>query len=138
MSGFRRTVPSRYARYVFGELLIGGRLRASAASTTLNDVDPFTGNTLVQIPQTDVADIDAAFETASRAQRDWAATMVPTASAQTRCDNAAKVPGCGVHSIASVANFVSIDTDMPVRRRVLNVHSGKSTGDSERPPAVRA
>lgn len=62
------------ARYGFGALLIGGKWRSGAAGTTFRDVNPFTGETLLEVGEASVADIDAAFITAAAAQRDWAAT----------------------------------------------------------------
>ncbi|EPC4364442.1 aldehyde dehydrogenase family protein, partial [Pseudomonas aeruginosa] len=63
------------APYSFGDLLIDGRWRPGAAGTVLNDIDPYTGQTLIEVAQADVADIDAAFVAATRAQREWAATV---------------------------------------------------------------
>lgn len=61
--------------YSFGDLYIDGRWRAGSAGTVYKDLDPYTGRTLVELPQADVADVDAAFTGASRAQRDWAAAL---------------------------------------------------------------
>nr|WP_200908663.1 aldehyde dehydrogenase family protein [Caballeronia mineralivorans] len=69
------SVPSAPSHYVFGELLIDGRWRAGAAGTIFKDLDPYTGRTLVEVPQANVADIDAAYASAKRAQRHWANTL---------------------------------------------------------------
>lgn len=63
------------ARYQFADLLIGAEWRGGNAGTVYRDVDPFSGETLAEIGLADVADVDAAFEVARAAQKDWAATM---------------------------------------------------------------
>ncbi len=69
------------ARYEFGELLIGGKWRGGNAGTTYADVDPYTGQTLVEIGQADAGDVDLAFASAANAQRGWSET-VPSARAE--------------------------------------------------------
>jgi aldehyde dehydrogenase (NAD+) len=69
------SVPSAPSPYVFGELLIDGCWRAGAAGTIFKDLDPYTGRTLAEVPQANVADIDAAYASAKRAQRHWANTL---------------------------------------------------------------
>ncbi|WP_426231673.1 aldehyde dehydrogenase family protein [Pararhizobium sp. DWP3-4] len=63
------------APYNFGALLIDGRWRPGAAGTSFLDINPYTGDTLLEVAQADIADIDAAFASATRAQRDWAAAL---------------------------------------------------------------
>ena len=69
------SIPSAPSPYVFSGLLIDGRWRAGAAGTIFKDIDPYTGRTLVEVPQANVADIEAAYASAKRAQRHWANTM---------------------------------------------------------------
>lgn len=59
-------------RYGFGELLIGGQWCCGNAATSRTDVDPYTGEILVEIGQADIGDVDTAFRAAAAAQRDWA------------------------------------------------------------------
>ena len=68
-------------RYAFGDLFIGGAWRSGNEGTTYADIDPYTGETLVEIAQASVADVEAAFAAAAVAQRNWAATT-PSARAQ--------------------------------------------------------
>src|SRR5215469_16445035 len=67
--------------YAFGDLFIGGAWRSGNEGTTYADIDPYTGETLVEIAQASVADVEAAFAAAAVAQRNWAAT---TPSARTQ------------------------------------------------------
>lgn len=68
------TVPSdtKPTPYVFGDLFIGGEWRPGNAGTTFKDVDPFNGETLLEVAQADVSDVDAAFAAATAAQKGWA------------------------------------------------------------------
>lgn len=52
---------------------LGGTWRAGSAEDTRADVDPWTGDTLVEIRQATSDDLDEAFRVAAQAQRDWAA-----------------------------------------------------------------
>ncbi|MEM5299723.1 aldehyde dehydrogenase family protein [Burkholderia sp. JPY481] len=61
--------------YVFGELLIDGRWQAGSAGTLYKDVNPYTGETLLEVAEASVADVDAAYAAASRTQAAWAATL---------------------------------------------------------------
>jgi malonate-semialdehyde dehydrogenase (acetylating)/methylmalonate-semialdehyde dehydrogenase len=55
---------------------VGGRWVESAASETLDDVDPATGELLARVPLSTVADVDAAARAAREAQPGWAAVTV--------------------------------------------------------------
>jgi aldehyde dehydrogenase (NAD+) len=52
---------------------IGGVWREGREGSTLPDVDPFTGETLVEIIQADKTDLDEAYASAAEAQVSWAA-----------------------------------------------------------------
>ncbi|MFN8114270.1 MAG: CoA-acylating methylmalonate-semialdehyde dehydrogenase [Solirubrobacterales bacterium] len=55
---------------------IGGEWVTSAATETLDDVDPATGRVLARVPLSTAADVDAAASAARAAQPAWAATSV--------------------------------------------------------------
>jgi malonate-semialdehyde dehydrogenase (acetylating)/methylmalonate-semialdehyde dehydrogenase len=55
---------------------IGGEWVASAATETLDDVDPATGEVLARVPLSTAADVDAAASAARAAQPAWAAVSV--------------------------------------------------------------
>ena len=55
---------------------IGGEWVESAATETLDDVDPATGEVLARVPLSTEADVDAAARAARAAQPAWAATAV--------------------------------------------------------------
>jgi aldehyde dehydrogenase (NAD+) len=54
---------------------IGGIWRHGRGDGVIADRDPFTGEVLLEIPSASVADLDAAFAAAARAQPAWAAAM---------------------------------------------------------------
>ncbi|WP_144150311.1 aldehyde dehydrogenase family protein [Paraburkholderia sp. BCC1885] len=58
----------------FSDQYISGRWRAGKFGTALIDTDPYTSNTLVEIPNADASDLDEAYRAAAHAQRLWAAT----------------------------------------------------------------
>ncbi|MGY2680729.1 aldehyde dehydrogenase family protein [Pseudomonas sp. CHM02] len=58
----------------FNDQYISGRWRAGKLGTVLVDTDPYTGNTLVEIPDADASDLDEACRAAEHAQRLWATT----------------------------------------------------------------
>ncbi|WP_433868850.1 aldehyde dehydrogenase family protein [Saccharopolyspora sp. CA-218241] len=57
----------------FDRMPIGGEWVTGRAGSTATDVNPYTGETLVEIQHADAADVDAAYTAAASAQRDWAA-----------------------------------------------------------------
>lgn len=57
----------------FTSMPIGTRWRAGSSGEKRADTDPWTGETLTEIAQADAGDLDEAYDTASRAQREWAA-----------------------------------------------------------------
>jgi aldehyde dehydrogenase (NAD+) len=67
------TAPTPYDG--FDRMPIAGDWRAGGAGRTRADVDPFSGETLVEIPLADADDLDAAYRAAREAQRGWAAAM---------------------------------------------------------------
>ncbi|MBD8880855.1 aldehyde dehydrogenase family protein [Rhodanobacter sp. 7MK24] len=67
--------------YEFGNLFIGGVWRAGTAGSVYKDLDPYTGETLVEVPQASVEDVDEAFKSAARAQQAWAHTSPSERSA---------------------------------------------------------
>jgi aldehyde dehydrogenase (NAD+) len=52
---------------------IGGSWRAGRAGKTRTDSNPWSGDTLAEIPLASADDLDEAFAAAQRAQRAWAA-----------------------------------------------------------------
>ena len=63
--------PQRYEG--FGTMPLAGRWRPGRSGKVAKDTDPWSGETLAEIPMADVADLDEALIAAERAQRDWAA-----------------------------------------------------------------
>jgi aldehyde dehydrogenase (NAD+) len=59
----------------FDKMLIGGVWRAGRLDSTLVDRDPYTAETLVEIPLADARDVDDAYRAAAHAQHAWAATL---------------------------------------------------------------
>ncbi|OBG77096.1 MULTISPECIES: aldehyde dehydrogenase family protein [unclassified Mycobacterium] len=57
----------------FTSMPIGTRWRTGSSGEKRADTDPWTGETLTEIAQADAGDLDEAYDTASRAQREWAA-----------------------------------------------------------------
>jgi len=55
---------------------IGGEWVESAATETIDDIDPATGRILARVPLSTTADVDAAARAARAAQPDWAAVPV--------------------------------------------------------------
>jgi aldehyde dehydrogenase (NAD+) len=56
----------------FDAQYIKGAWRAGHGSRTLDDTDPYTGRMLTQIALADLADVDAAYQGAAKAQAAWA------------------------------------------------------------------
>ena len=67
------TAPPRYDG--FDTMPIAGTWRAGRAGKTATDTDPYTGETLTEIPLANADDLDEAYATARSAQRDWAARL---------------------------------------------------------------
>ena len=63
--------PQRYEG--FGTMPLAGRWRPGRSGKVAKDTDPWSGETLAEIPMADAADLDEALIAAERAQRDWAA-----------------------------------------------------------------
>jgi aldehyde dehydrogenase (NAD+) len=57
----------------FTTMPVGGQWRAGRSGKTGADNDPWSGQTLTEIPLASAEDLDEAFRAAQRAQRDWAA-----------------------------------------------------------------
>jgi len=57
-----------------GEILVGGVWRPGRSGKVAPDLDPYTGEVLLEMSLADHSDIDEAYQTAARAQRGWAAT----------------------------------------------------------------
>jgi aldehyde dehydrogenase (NAD+) len=57
----------------FTTMPIAGEWRAGRAGKTSADTDPWSGQTLTEIPLASAEDLDVAFRGAAAAQRDWAA-----------------------------------------------------------------
>jgi aldehyde dehydrogenase (NAD+) len=57
----------------FRTMPLAGRWRPGRSGKVATDTDPWSGETLAEIPMADAADVDEALITAERAQRDWAA-----------------------------------------------------------------
>jgi len=65
-----RKAPSPYTDY--GSQFIGGEWRTGRSSHSVKDLDPFTGETLLEMPGASVADVDEAYAAALAAQPAWA------------------------------------------------------------------
>jgi aldehyde dehydrogenase (NAD+) len=61
--------PARYDR--FDQMPIAGQWRAGSSQKSRTDVDPYTGETLVEIRQAGPEDVDAAFDAAREAAASW-------------------------------------------------------------------
>jgi aldehyde dehydrogenase (NAD+) len=57
-----------------GEILVGGVWRPGRSGDVAPDLDPYTGEVLLEMSLADHRDVDEAYQAAARAQRDWAAT----------------------------------------------------------------
>jgi aldehyde dehydrogenase (NAD+) len=73
----------------FDTMPLGGSWRPGRAGDVRPDVDPWSGETLVEIPQADRSDLDDAFAAAREAQPAWAAA--PPAARRTVMQKAAGV-----------------------------------------------
>lgn len=60
----------------FDDMPIGGRWRGGRGRTANRDVNPWTGETLIEIPQASVDDVNDAYAAAATAQRAWG-SMLP-------------------------------------------------------------
>ena len=60
----------------FNGQFINGRWRPGGSGRTLRDRDPYTGDTLAEIAMADNSDLNESYESAHRAQPQWA-TMLP-------------------------------------------------------------
>jgi aldehyde dehydrogenase (NAD+) len=63
--------PPRYEG--FETMPLSGRWRPGRSGKVVKDSDPWSGQTLAEIPMADAADLDEALIAAERSQRDWAA-----------------------------------------------------------------
>lgn len=65
--------PSPYTG--FDRLLIGGAWRPGRGQSTFKDHNPYTGEIILEIPEGDRGDLDAAYTSAAKAHPDWAAAL---------------------------------------------------------------
>ncbi|NQD94336.1 aldehyde dehydrogenase family protein, partial [Pseudomonas sp. CrR25] len=65
--------PSRYDN--FGHQFIGGEWREGRSASTVIDLDPYSGKTLLEMRGASVADVDDAYTAAVAAQPAWAALL---------------------------------------------------------------
>jgi aldehyde dehydrogenase (NAD+) len=65
------TAPRRYEG--FGTMPLSGRWRPGRSGKVVKDSDPWSGQTLTEIPMADASDLDEALMAAERSQREWAA-----------------------------------------------------------------
>lgn len=56
-------------------IYINGKWIAGSSGKALRDEDPFSGETLTEIPQANAEDVDRAYQAAAAAQRSWAETL---------------------------------------------------------------
>ena len=68
-----RGAPSPYER--LDAQFIAGKWREGRSGKRRADRDPFTGETLIEIPLANAQDVDDAYRAAAKAQRDWAARL---------------------------------------------------------------
>jgi acyl-CoA reductase-like NAD-dependent aldehyde dehydrogenase len=67
------TTPKPYEG--FDQMPIAGKWREGRAGKSRNDANPYTGESLLEIPLADADDLDEAYRTAEEAQRGWAAML---------------------------------------------------------------
>ena len=59
----------------FDRLLINGQWRHGKGAKVLNDLNPYNGNILAEIPHANRDDMDEAYRGAAKAQHEWAALL---------------------------------------------------------------
>jgi aldehyde dehydrogenase (NAD+) len=62
-------------------MLVNGRWTHGGSGQSVEDVDPYTNEVLLQIPLADQADLDDAFEAAAAAQPAWSRARPATRAA---------------------------------------------------------
>ncbi|MEX6507664.1 aldehyde dehydrogenase family protein [Jiella sp. M17.18] len=67
-------MPTASAYQNFDKLFIAGEWRAGGAKPR-DDINPWTEETLLEAPQADAGDLDAAYQAAQKAQPEWAAKL---------------------------------------------------------------
>src|SRR3954453_5735953 len=77
-----KTAPQSYGG--FDQQVIYGGWRLGRSRKAIKDSDPFTGDTLVEIPSADQSDLDEAYRAAANAQRAWALQLPGERSALMR------------------------------------------------------
>jgi aldehyde dehydrogenase (NAD+) len=75
----------------FDTMPLAGKWRAGSAGSSRTDIDPWSGETLTEIPQADENDLDEAYHAAADAARDWASR--PPVERATVMRSAAEVMG---------------------------------------------
>lgn len=75
MNEASQTKPFREAYDRLDRQFIGGRWRNGRAKDSMADLDPYTGNKILSIALANKDNLDEAFTAASKAQRDWDATL---------------------------------------------------------------
>ena len=65
--------PSPYTG--FDRLSIGGAWRPGRGQRTFKDHNPYTGEVVLEIPEGDRGDLEAAYTSAAKAHSDWAAAL---------------------------------------------------------------
>jgi aldehyde dehydrogenase (NAD+) len=68
-----KSIPPHYTG--FEQLPIGGTWRQGKGKKVLHDRDPYTGEVLVEVSQGDRDDLNAAYNSAAKAQKGWAASL---------------------------------------------------------------
>ncbi|MGW4241906.1 aldehyde dehydrogenase family protein [Nocardia sp. NPDC004722] len=76
------TAPPRYSD--FHTMPIGGDYRTGVSGEVLTDLNPWSGEVLLEIPEADVPDVETAYAAAASAQIAWAATTPETRAAVMR------------------------------------------------------
>jgi aldehyde dehydrogenase (NAD+) len=72
----RDATPQPYAG--FDRMPVGGEWRQGKMNRVLQDFDPYTGQMIIEIPQCDRSDLDAAYAAAAEAQIAWAHALPTT------------------------------------------------------------
>ena len=68
----------------FDRMLLNGRWTHGRSGQSIEDVDPYTGDALLQFPLADQADLDDAFDAAAAAQPAWSRALPATRAAVLR------------------------------------------------------
>jgi aldehyde dehydrogenase (NAD+) len=120
------SAPPRYEG--FAAMPLAGRWRAGRSGKVAKDTDPWSGETLTEIPMADAADLDEALVAAERAQREWAAqsparrTEIMLAAAAVMEARKAEIAGWLIHETGGTTAKAELEWSL-VRSVMLEASS---------------